>query len=429
MQDAKDYQFWRAALRGEKQLVQETNPQCGFYKRRLAKDGPWLPIAFWRDKDDRVVCCFEGKPVDPLVHWTFVAKFPVSETSYRHYIRNGSWPEDGPQAPPRSNMPSDPFEALRLEVEDKLEQAQTWLKIAPKAPTETDANIARNIRTCFGENGFRSQYHVCRNSRNVKATKKYTQIVASIREVGIIEPPVISRLSSVSGKYLLLDGHLRVEALKDMGENEVQCLLSTDDEGVTYNKHVSHLSIVQEHKMIMKNIERGVSEARIAKALAVDVSYLRAKLRLFKGICPEVIDMLKDKDIHTNALMILKRMVPLRQIEAVELMVAMNKFTAGYAQSLLAATPQAQLVDASRAKRIKGLTEKQMQLMQRESANLDRQFKLIEQTYGKDHLDLVLIKGYLARMLGNAAVSKFLSEHYAEILAEFQKLTGRTAAA
>lgn len=270
---------------------------------------------------------------------------------------------------------------------------------------------------------------MCRNSRNVKATKKYTQIVASIREVGIIEPPVISRLSSVSGKYLLLDGHLRVEALKDMGENEVQCLLSTDDEGVTYNKHVSHLSIVQEHKMIMKNIERGVSEARIAKALAVDVSYLRAKLRLFKGICPEVIDMLKDKDIHTNALMILKRMVPLRQIEAVELMVAMNKFTAGYAQSLLAATPQAQLVDASRAKRIKGLTEKQMQLMQRESANLDRQFKLIEQTYGKDHLDLVLIKGYLARMLGNAAVSKFLSEHYAEILAEFQKLTGRTAAA
>ena len=264
---------------------------------------------------------------------------------------------------------------------------------------------------------------------NTKASKKYTQIVASIREVGIIEPPVISRLRSESNKYLLLDGHLRVEALKDMGENEVQCLLSTDDEGVTYNKHVSHLSIVQEHKMIMKAIERGVSETRIAKALAIDVSSLRAKLRLFNGICPEVIEMLKDKDIHTNALTILKRMVPLRQIEAVELMVAMNKFTATYAQSLLAATPQAQLVDASRPKRVKGLTEKQMLLMQRESANLDRQFKLIEQTYGKDHLDLVLINGYLARLLDNARVLKFLAEHYAEILAEFQKLTGRTAAA
>ena len=34
-----------------------------------------------------------------------------------------------------------------------------------------------------------------------------------------------------------------------------------------------------------------------------------------------------------------------------------------------------------------------MALMQRESANLDRQFKLIEKSYGTDHLDLVLVNG------------------------------------
>ena len=78
-------------------------------------------------------------------------------------------------------------------------------------------------------------------------------------------------------------------------------------------------------------------------------------------------------------------------------MVAMNKFTASYAQSLLAATPQTQLVEPSKPKRIKGLTEKQMLLMQRESANLDRQFKLVEQTYGNDHLDLVLVNGYVGQ--------------------------------
>ena len=66
MQDAKDYEFWRTALRGGKQPVHESNPQCGFYKRRLVKDGEWLPIAFWRNKDDQIVCCFEGKLVDPL---------------------------------------------------------------------------------------------------------------------------------------------------------------------------------------------------------------------------------------------------------------------------------------------------------------------------------------------------------------------------
>ena len=263
----------------------------------------------------------------------------------------------------------------------------------------------------------------------LKSTKKYTQIVASIRELGIIEPPVVARRRGIDGKFLLLDGHLRIEALKDMGVTEVVCLLSTDDEAVTYNRRVSRIAIVQEHRMIMRAIERGVPEQRIAKALDIDIDSLRAKVRLFNGICPEVIDMLKDKDIHTNAISILKRMLPLRQIEAVELMVAMNKFTASYAQSLLAATPQAQLVESSKPKRVKGLTEKQMLLMQRESANLDRQFKLIEQTYGKDHLDLVLVNGYVARLLANARVVKFLTQHYAEIIAEFQQIAGGKSAA
>jgi hypothetical protein len=262
----------------------------------------------------------------------------------------------------------------------------------------------------------------------IKTSKKYAQIVASIREVGIIEPPVVARHSGIAGKYILLDGHLRIEALKDLGETEIQCLLSTDDEAVTYNRHVSRISIVQEHRMIMKAIERGVSERRIAKALDVDVSFLRVKLRLFNGICPEVVEMLKDKHISMNAVSMLKRMVPLRQIEAVELMVAMNRFTASYAQSLLAATPQTLLVNASRPRRLKGLTEKQMLLMQRESANLDRQFKLVEKTYGKDHLDLVLVNGYLARLLENVRVVKFLTQHYSEILVEFQGLTAKAAA-
>jgi len=263
----------------------------------------------------------------------------------------------------------------------------------------------------------------------VKASKKYAQIAASVRELGIIEPPVVARQRGIDGKYLLLDGHLRLEALKDAGETEVDCLLSTDDEAVTYNRRVSRIAIVQEHKMIMKAIERGVPEQRIAKVLDINMASLRAKVRLFNGICPEVIDMLKDKHIHMNAISILRRMLPLRQIEAVELMVAMNRYAAGYAQSLLAATPQTQLVEPSKPKRIRGLTEKQMLLMQRESASLDRQFKLIEQTYGHDHLDLVLVNGYVVRLLANARIVKFLAQHYAEIFAEFQKIVDIKSAA
>ncbi len=50
----------------------------------------------------------------------------------------------------------------------------------------------------------------------VKRTAKYGTIVASIREVGIIEPPVVARDRATPGKYLLLDGHLRLEVLKEI---------------------------------------------------------------------------------------------------------------------------------------------------------------------------------------------------------------------
>ena len=46
-------------------------------------------------------------------------------------------------------------------------------------------------------------------------------------------------------------------------------------------------------------------------------------------------------------------------------MVAMNKYTLDYVKSLLAATPAEQLVEPSRPKRVKGVTDEQMGLMER----------------------------------------------------------------
>ena len=124
----------------------------------------------------------------------------------------------------------------------------------------------------------------------------------------------------------MLDGHLRVDVLKDLGQTDVNCLISTDDEAYTYNKRVNRLAMIQEHRMIVKAVERGVPEDRIAKALNVDVQSIVRKRRLLEGICQEVADILKDKHIAINTFTELKKMLPLRQIEAAELMVAMDKF-------------------------------------------------------------------------------------------------------
>jgi hypothetical protein len=263
----------------------------------------------------------------------------------------------------------------------------------------------------------------------VKGTTKYAQIAASIRQVGIVEPPVVARDRGEPGKYLLLDGHSRIEVLKDMGETDVVCLISTDDEAFTYNKHINRIAPIQEHRMILKAVERGVSQERIAKALNVDVQSIRRKRHLLDGICAEVAEILKDKHIAIQTFIELRKMMPLRQIEAAELMVAMNKYTISYAKSLLASTPESQLVESTKPKRVKGLSAEQIALMEHESGNLEREFRIAEKSYGADHLDLVVTVGYLGKVIGNARVVRYLAQHHREILAEFQKLAGIEAAA
>ena len=249
---------------------------------------------------------------------------------------------------------------------------------------------------------------------------KYAQIAASIAEIGIIEPPVVIRDHSEPEKYHLLDGHIRLDVLAKRGETEVVCLVATEDEAYTYNRRISRLATIQEHKMILKAIEKGVPEERLARALNVNISSIRHKRSLLEGICPEVVDLLKEKHVPINTIGQLKKMKPMRQIEAVQLMVAMNKFTVSYAQSLVAATPDAMLIKPK--KRIGDLNEQQVRLMEQEAATLDREFKTIEHDYGADHLDLVLSVGYVSKLLGNARVVRHLAQHYPDILAEFQKI-------
>lgn len=263
----------------------------------------------------------------------------------------------------------------------------------------------------------------------VRRTRKYSQIKASVREIGMVEPLVVAPNRSEKGKYIVLDGHLRLEVLKELGESEALCLLAVEDEGYTYNNRINRLSIIQEHKMILKAIERGVSEDRLASVLNVNPDHIRRKRRLLDGICAEAASLLEDKQISINSFDALRKMQPDRQVEAAELMVAMNKFTIGYARTLLAATPEAQLVPGKHRPKPKGVTDEQLALMQRESASLDRDFRLIEENYAADHLDLVLVRGYLARMVNNPRISEYLQRHHPEIAAEFIQIAERLATA
>ncbi len=256
----------------------------------------------------------------------------------------------------------------------------------------------------------------------IRKTRKYQQIKASIQEVGIIEPPSVHRATGKKGQFMLLDGHLRVEVLKELGTEGVSCLIATDDEAFTYNKRINRLATIQEHNMILKAIESGVPEERIAKALDVDVANIRTKRDLLEGICPEAEDLLKDKHCPINTFRALKKMKPMRQVEVVEMMIDMNNYSLPYSRALLAATPQDQLIDSDKPKSFKGLSAEQIARMEREMAKLQLDMKLIEDSYGPDHLNLVLARGYLANLLKNDKVVGYLTRNHGEILTEFRNI-------
>ncbi len=83
----------------------------------------------------------------------------------------------------------------------------------------------------------------------LETSRKFKQILASIGAVGLIEPLSVGKPDR-AGQHILLDGHTRLVALKQLGFDTAPCLVATDDESYTYNNRINRLSSIQEHIMI-----------------------------------------------------------------------------------------------------------------------------------------------------------------------------------
>ena len=160
-----------------------------------------------------------------------------------------------------------------------------------------------------------------------------------MREVGIIEPLIVFPHNGQPDTYLLLDGHVRLEVLRQIGETHARCLIATDDETYTYNRRVNRMATIQEHNMILKAIRHGVSEERIAKVLKVDVATIRQKRDLLNGICKEAVEILKNKQVSLGVFSFLRKLKPMRQIEVAELLVATGNFSVPYVNALAGCHP------------------------------------------------------------------------------------------
>lgn len=261
-----------------------------------------------------------------------------------------------------------------------------------------------------------------RISPSTRKSKKYLSISASIQKLGIIEPLVV--FPQENGKeFLLLDGHVRYDILMDSGGKNVDCLIALEDEAFTYNHKINRLNAVQEHFMIMKAINNGVSEDTIAAALNVNIANIREKKNLLNGICPEVVQLLRGKQANADTFRQLRKAKAMRQIEMAELMCTTTNYSARYANFLIASTPEDQLIESAQPKENNGISQADLARMEREMESITRDFKQIEDSHGKNTLNLVIVIGYLKKLLNNARVVRYLAANYQELLDEFQKLS------
>jgi hypothetical protein len=255
-----------------------------------------------------------------------------------------------------------------------------------------------------------------------KSIPRYKTILASIKEVGLVEPLVVYPQKDAPGKYLLQNGHLRYAALKELGETSADCIIATDDECYTYNARVSRVPPIQEHKMIVKAVNDGVSPERLAAALNMPIRVVLASMRLLDGIHDEAAELLKDKNIAPKAIRLLKRVSGMRQIEIAEMMVAANNFFTGYAEALVLGTPKDQLVNPDEPKKKGGMSAEDIARMESEMESLERDLKAVTDNYTENMFTLQTAQTYIKNLLKNSKVVRYLNANHSEIYSEFETI-------
>ncbi|MBM1020211.1 RepB plasmid partitioning protein [Enterobacter sp. A11] len=282
------------------------------------------------------------------------------------------------------------------------------------------------IKQCFSNQFQTYPVEDLKKSRslpvNIKSSTKYKQILTSITEIGLIEPVVI--FIGDDGIQKILDGHLRVEALKDLGISHAHCLVSPVDEAYSYNKRVNRLTILQEQKMLRKAVESGVPVEKLSVVLGVSPSIINARLRISDGITPEVIALLAEKNISQNVFDVLRKVKPGKQLDFVTTMITLNNYSRKFALSMLHSLAPEFLVSAPDKISEDKDVVKTLARLEKEMAALQIETQNIKDEYAENNLNLLIAKAYIARLLNNNAVLHWLYDNNIEYLEVLKTLSG-----
>ncbi|SJM34259.1 ParB/RepB/Spo0J family partition protein [Mesorhizobium delmotii] len=144
------------------------------------------------------------------------------------------------------------------------------------------------------------------NPDRMRQTKSTPQadalLLATIKAVGIVQPPVIMPEASGGNSYIINAGHRRVKQAIAAGLEEIEVLVdeATNDNGamrsMIENVAFEPLNPVDQWRAIERLVALGWTEEAIGVALALPVRQIR-KLRLLANVLPAMLDQMAKGDM------------------------------------------------------------------------------------------------------------------------------------
>jgi hypothetical protein len=85
------------------------------------------------------------------------------------------------------------------------------------------------------------------------------------------------------------------------------------------------------------------------------------------------------------------------------------------------------LVEPDKHKTVDGLTPEQMAKMTKEMESLQQDLRAVEESHGNQVLNLVMARGYLAKLFNNDRVTQYLNDRHSDLFTELQTVLAGTS--
>jgi hypothetical protein len=115
--EAELYRWHRNALLGvlaDEPATFNEDPECGWFKRRLVKGGPWVPAKIWMVQpvdeagdlvaDETLQAEVNGTWADPETVWSWICGNPITEQEFNYLTATLQWSADHAPDEPMANV-------------------------------------------------------------------------------------------------------------------------------------------------------------------------------------------------------------------------------------------------------------------------------------------------------------------------------------